>query len=101
MKPPSNPGQIIDLVRRNAVHLLVSPDILAEVRAVLLYPRLRKLHRRSPKWIRAYVLELSDLAEIIPGDAVVDTIKDDPSDNIYLLVPWKGRPILSCLEIGI
>jgi len=45
LKPSSNPGQIIDLVRRNAVQLLVSPDIQAEVKAVLLYPRLRK---RSP-----------------------------------------------------
>ncbi|MGO8944731.1 MAG: putative toxin-antitoxin system toxin component, PIN family [Syntrophobacteraceae bacterium] len=45
LKPSSNPGQIIYLVRRNAVQLLVSPDIQAEVKAVLLYQRLRK---RSP-----------------------------------------------------
>src|SRR5271157_5503057 len=91
LKPSSNPGQIIDLVRRNAVHLLVSPDILADVKAVLLYPRLRKLHHRSPKWIRAYVRELYELAEIIAGDAAVDTIKDDPSDNIYLACAVEGQ----------
>jgi putative PIN family toxin of toxin-antitoxin system len=91
LKPSSNPGQIVDLVRRNAVHLIVSPDILAEVKAVLLYPRLRKLHRRSPKWLRAYVLELSDLAEMIPGDVEVNAIKDDPSDNIYLACAVEGK----------
>jgi putative PIN family toxin of toxin-antitoxin system len=91
LKPSSNPGQIIDLVRRNAIHLLVSPDIPSEVKAVLLYPRLLKLHHRSPKWIRAYVRELSDLAEMIPGDVEVNAIKDDPSDNIYLACAVEGK----------
>lgn len=61
------------------------------MKAVLLYPRLRKLHDRSPKWIRAYVRELSYLAETIPGDVAVDTIKDDPSDNIYLGCAVEGN----------
>lgn len=91
LKPSSNPGQIIDLVRRNDVHLLVSPDILAELKAVLLYPRLLKLHHRSPKWIRAYVRELFNLAEMIPGDMEVNAIKDDPSDNIYLACAVEGK----------
>jgi len=77
LNPSSNPGHIIERVRRNAVQFLLSPDILAEVKAVLLYPRLRKLHHRSLRWINAYVQELSDLAEITAGDVVVDTIKGD------------------------
>ena len=91
LKPSSNPGQIIDLVRRNAVHLLVSPDILAEVKTVLLYPRLQKLHHRSPQWISAYVRERSDLAEITAGDVEVNAIKDNPSDNIYLACAVEGK----------
>jgi hypothetical protein len=61
------------------------------VKAVLLYPRLQKLHHRSPQWIRAYVRELSDLAEMIPGDVEVNAIKDDPSDNIYLACAVEGK----------
>ena len=78
LNPSSNPGHIIERVRRNAIQLLLSPDILAEVKAVLLYPRLRKLHRRGPRWINSYIRELSGLAEITAGDVEVNAIKDDP-----------------------
>lgn len=89
--PSSNPGNILELVRRNAVQLLVSADILAEVKGVLLYPRLRKVHGRSPKWIKAFVQELSDLAETTPGNLIVDVVKADPSDNIYLACAVEGK----------
>ena len=42
--PSSNPGHILELVRQNAVRLLVSRDILAEVKAVLSYARNRNPH---------------------------------------------------------
>jgi uncharacterized protein len=87
----SNPGHILELVRQKAVQLLVSSDILAEVEAVLLYPRLRKLHRRSATWIKDFIQELSDLAETTPGDLIVDAVKDDPSDNIYLACAAEGN----------
>lgn len=89
--PSSNPGHILELVRQNAVRLLVSPDILAEVKAVLSYPRLRKLHRRSPKWIKKFIQELSDLAQTTPGELIIDAIKDDPSDNVYLACALEGE----------
>ncbi len=91
LNPPSNPGRILELVRLNAVQLLLSSDILAEVKAVLLYPRLRKLHRRSPKRVKTFVQELAELAEMTPGDLIVDVIKDDPSDNIYLACAVEGK----------
>lgn len=91
LNPDSNPGHILELVRQDAVQFLVSPDILAEVKAVLLYPRLRKLHRRSSKWIKNLIQELSDLAETIPGDLIVDAVKADPSDNIYLACAVEGK----------
>jgi putative PIN family toxin of toxin-antitoxin system len=89
--PSSNPGHILELIRQNAIQLLVSLDTLTEVKAVLLYPRLRKLHRLSPKWIETFIQELADLAEMTPGDLIVDTIKTDPSDNIYLACAVEGK----------
>lgn len=67
LNPSSNPGTVLELVRQNTVQLLLSPDILAEIKAVLLYPRLRKLHRHSHRLINAFLEELADLAEITPG----------------------------------
>lgn len=91
LKPASNPGHILEPVRRNAVQPLVSPAILAEVKAVLLYPRLRRLHRRSPTWIKPFIQELADLAEMTPGALIVDAVKADPSDNIYLACAVEGK----------
>lgn len=86
-----NPARIIELVKEGRIKLLVSPEILIEVGAVLLYPRLRKLHRRSERWVKEFLQELSGTAELTPGTLLVDAIKDDPSDNIYLACAVEGK----------
>ena len=91
LKATGNPAQIIELVKEGKITLLVSPDILAEVRATLLYPKLRKLHQRSARWIKGFLQELSAKAELTPGELVIDAIKDDPSDNIYLACAVEGN----------
>jgi uncharacterized protein len=55
------------------------------------YPRLRKLHRRSSQWIKTFIQELADLAETTPGDLIVDEVKADPSDNMYLACAVEGH----------
>jgi uncharacterized protein len=90
LKTSSNPGRVVDLVRTGRIKLLVSADILAELKTTLAYPHLKKLHRKSPQWINAFILELMEKAEVTPGGLAVDTIKDDPSDNIYLACAVEG-----------
>ena len=91
LKPASNPGRILDLVRNGSIRLYVAPKILEELRTTLLYPRLRKLHRKSPEWISKFIRELSSLAEMMPGKISVSVIEEDPSDNIYLACAAEGR----------
>ena len=86
-----NPSRIIDMLREGKIKLLISPAILAEVKTALLYPKLVKLHGRSKRWIDGFLRELSAIAEITPGDLLVDAIKDDPSDNIYLACAVEGK----------
>ena len=90
LNPVGNPGRIIELVKQGRLKLIVSPDILAEIESTLSYPRLIKLHKKSSKWIKAFVKELSDKAIITPGTLELDAIKDDPSDNIYLACAVEG-----------
>ncbi len=91
LKPAGNPGRILELVKQGRLELLVSADILAEVKTALSYPKLKKLHHKSPQWINAFLSELSDQALITPGNLIVDAVKDDPSDNIYLACAQEGR----------
>ena len=71
--------------------LLVSADILAEVQTTLSYPKLKKLHKKSPNWIKVFLRELCVKAIITLGKLIVEAVKDDPSDNIYLACAQEGR----------
>jgi putative PIN family toxin of toxin-antitoxin system len=84
LNPAGSPGRILDLARQGKFELLASPRILAEVEAVLSYPKLTALHRKSPQWIKEFMRELKLMAEISPGQLKINAITADPSDNIYL-----------------
>lgn len=91
LSPAGNPGRILDMAGQGRLKLLLSPAILSEINAVLFYPKLKRLHRKTPKWIDAFMREFTDMAEVTPGDLPVDVIKTDPSDNIYLACALEGR----------
>jgi len=45
IKPNTNPGKILDLVKENQVELILSPGIIKEIKRILLYPKIQKYHR--------------------------------------------------------
>ena len=90
-RPDSNPVKIIQMVYEREIRLLISDKILSEVRRVLLYPRLKKLHCCSTKQIDQFLKKLARIAEITPGQLIIKAIKDDPTDNKYLECAVEGR----------
>jgi putative PIN family toxin of toxin-antitoxin system len=90
LKPRSNPARIIELVHAGHVTLLASPAILDEVRQVLSYPKLKKLHRRSPQDIERFLGRIEKIALMTPGVLAIPAVKDDPSDDIYLACALEG-----------
>jgi hypothetical protein len=91
LKPHSNPARVIQLVHAGQVTLLASPAIMDEVRRVLSYPKLKKLHRRSPQEIERFLGKLEKIALVTPGSLAVSAVKDDPSDDIYLACAVEGN----------
>ena len=67
IKPDSIPGKIIDLIGQGLVRLVISREIMAEIRQVLLYPKIKKLHRLTPKLIDQALAEISEAATVTPG----------------------------------
>jgi uncharacterized protein len=61
------------------------------VRVTLLYPKLKKLHQHSARWVKSFLQELSGKADITPGELAIDAVKADPSDNIYLACAVEGK----------
>ena len=91
IKPESNPGRILDLVKQNQVELILSPAIIREIKRILLYPRLQKYHHKTAQEIDAYFEDVLMFAWIVEGEKTVDIIKDDPSDNKYLACAYEGE----------
>jgi uncharacterized protein len=91
IKPDSIPGTIIDLIRHGLVRLVISQEIIAEIRQVLLYPKIKKLHRLSPKLIDQALAKISEAAMVKPGVIQINGLKDDSKDNKYLECAVEGQ----------
>jgi putative PIN family toxin of toxin-antitoxin system len=84
LKPHSDLAKIFELVKEDRIRLILSDDILSEIRTVLLYPKIRKRHRRTPKEIDKFLKKTVRVSIVALGEAKVEEIKDDPEDNKYL-----------------
>ena len=91
IKPDYNPGKILDLVQQNRVELILSPAVIKEKKRILLYPKIRKYHRKTAEEIDAYFDDILMFAWIVEGNETVEVIKDDPSDNKYLACASEGE----------
>jgi len=91
IKPNSNPGKILDLVQQNQVELILSPPVIKEIKRILLYPKIKKYHRKTPEEIDAYFEDILMFAWIVEGDETAKVIKDDPTDNKYLACAFEGE----------
>jgi len=91
IKPNSNPGKILDLIKQNQVELVISPGIIKEIKRILLYPKIQKYHRRGPQEIDEYFEDILMFAWIVEGKETIDVIKDDPTDNKYLACAHEGE----------
>ncbi|WP_028322829.1 putative toxin-antitoxin system toxin component, PIN family [Desulfatiglans anilini] len=91
IKGKSNPGRLLDMVRGGEIELVLSPEILSEIQAVLHYPKIKKIHQLQPKAIDAFLKYIASIAQIVQPAKRLDVIKDDPSDNIYLECAVEGH----------
>jgi putative PIN family toxin of toxin-antitoxin system len=79
------PAQVLDTWRERQYLLVVSPAIVAETRATLNYPRIRRKFAITDEDVEQLVTLLERDALVVPGDAdVAGAIPDDPADEIVL-----------------
>ncbi len=82
--PVGRPAQILQAWRAGHFELALSPGILAEVRRVLLYPRLQRKHGWTETQINDFLAGLTTAATLTPGTLSVQAIPDDPTDDKYV-----------------
>jgi len=91
LKPHSNLAKIFELVKEGKIKLILSRDILSEIRAVLLYPKIKQRHRRSPKEIEEFLQKTIPVSIIVPGKTKVRTVEEDPADTKYLAAAVEAK----------
>lgn len=90
LKRDSNPARILDLVETNRIRLLMSEAIIAEIAAVLRYPKIRARHGNDNHFLDLFLKRLRSIASLTEGSMKLDVIKDDPDDNRYLECALEG-----------
>ena len=91
LKSRSKPAKLLKLAKEGKIILILSEDILSEIRAVLLYPKLRKLHGRTPQKIDKFLRKTVRISFFVSGKTRIEAVKEDPKDNIYLSAAVEGK----------
>jgi putative PIN family toxin of toxin-antitoxin system len=91
LKPHSDLAKILELIKDDRIKLILSDDILSEIRTVLLYSKIKKRHRRTPKEIDKFLKKTVRVSIVALGETKVEEIKDDPEDNKYLSAALEER----------
>lgn len=89
--PRGNPAQVLLAWREGRFELVTSPPILADLRRVLFYPRIRKRHGFSDDEIELFVDSLSLAASLTPGELKVEAVAADHSDDKILACAQEAR----------
>jgi putative PIN family toxin of toxin-antitoxin system len=74
LKPHSDLAKIFGLIREDKIKLILSEDILSEIRAVLLYPKIKKRRRRAQKEIEEFLNKASQASILAQGRIEPDEI---------------------------
>jgi len=85
------PAEILNAWRERHFLLLISPAIVAEVRSVLGYPRIREKYTLSDQEIDQMISLLEHDALLVPGTAdVAGSLPADAQDEMFLAFAVDG-----------
>ena len=85
LSPYGKPAKILDYVLDGQIRLVASLPIIQEMERVLNYPKLAARHGLAEEGIRELLYGFLGIITMVEDDTPVEVIKEDPSDNKYLL----------------
>jgi putative PIN family toxin of toxin-antitoxin system len=92
IRPQGPPGRIFERLLEEGTHtIIVSKEILEEVRRSLHYPKVRKKIDATDEELDAWVDSLGVLADVVSGVPDIQFVESDPDDNIYVAAALDGR----------
>jgi len=85
------PGQIIDAWIKKRITVITSPQLLAEIREVLMRPAILDLLEKTPDEVNKFIKLLIRKTFITEGKLEMDVLKNDPDDNMVLATALEGQ----------
>ena len=79
-----NPARVLQLWLDEEMKVILSPQILDEIRWVIYYPRLRQTHRLPDKDIEVFLRLIVKRATLIEPNVELQVVVDDPVDDMYI-----------------
>lgn len=94
LTPEGKPATILSGILAGTFTLVISPDIIEEVKRVLQYPKLAKLLKKKgvyPEKIGALLHKLTIIGIMTPGNLTLSVLQTDPTDNMILACAIEGE----------
>lgn len=88
--PKGYPAQLLEAWKAGTFELVTSPAILADLRRVLKYPRIRKYHKLSDEEIEENIQSIAHSVVLTSGKMTVSVVVDDPTDNKIIACAIEG-----------
>ncbi len=86
-----NPAKILNRWKAGFFDLVISLPILKEIEGVILYPKINKRLNWTDTETNEFLLGLAQFSIMVSGEAKVDVIREDPTDNKYLACAQEGQ----------
>ena len=85
------PGRIVErLLDARAFQIVVSEELLAELRRALHYPKIRRRLALSEGEISLWVEALGLIADVVRGELKLRVVPEDPDDDQYVSAAVEG-----------
>jgi putative PIN family toxin of toxin-antitoxin system len=91
IKPSGAPGRVLDRLLGGAFTLVLSPDLVDELRRSLGYSRIRKYLRLSGEELEARLAQLWMVADPVDGTLALEVELRDPQDRMVVVAAVEGR----------
>jgi len=94
ISPNGKNARILEWERKGHIELLFSPATIEEAWKVLRYPKLKKILQKNKLNSETAEISLENIIKssiVVPGQITVDTLEEDPSDNVFLACAVEGQ----------